>query len=700
MYGFYLQDKLQQRQACEPVSESFLCWHRSREYDSENNAVLYRGGRHQQTSTLTQVVACRFWYELTDGYWGQYTLVNLPHADPKYLLPRNLQHLFCMQNFAGMLEYLSSWHWGTDSGIIIAADAYEFHEKALPLRVDDVGAIMRIGAQRPGELVFPDVEHAHDYMVSLAKRDLQYRGFRDDRVSTFEYKQQANYLLFKKVRDCSDKHEYECLRQSWDTVNRPKYVNKVWSKTQLDALAVVEKAVSHDDEEARRNSYRWLYVKGAPGSGKSAVIMESAMRLCKTMKVLIVCPTGFLVFAFKSRLPDIPGIENIRVDTIQGVLNYKRPGADSKVRWSPPSALRSIDAILIDEASQYEDVPWERFYTCVREQPHDPFCMVVADFQQLQPVVSGGRCKEMCELMQSVELLTVYRSTDPEHLVFLNRIRTEQPDRECLYHYFGDRHWEHLSLSSCVQRGMQMGEEQGHPFTWLTTTNRGTSLVCEAALQILGIGPAELAKGYMCDPTQKSELRILARPGIMIRLTRNDDKQRGFVNGARAEITESLRGNGVFIAKLTGTGNYVLVHPREEDGARFLPCVYGYATTIRRAQGADLDHGCLYFDHIRPAARGYGYVGASRFKTRVGCFLFGKMRRTDFLPVGEPKDGEVLQRGYHSVDSEDDEGRGIERLWENKDGEDSDAWSQVSDSCETGNPLKDFEPMPGMAADT
>ena len=219
----------------------------------------------------------------------------------------------------------------------------------------------------------------------------------------------------------------------------------------------------------------------------------------------------------------------------------------------------------------------------------------------------------------------------------------------------------------------------------------------------LGIGRAELDRGYLCDPTQKSDLRILARPGIMIPLTRNDDKQRGFVNGAMACIHESLRGNAVFIARLTGTGNFVLVHPREEDGARFLPCVYGYATTIRRAQGADLEHGCLYFDHTRPAARGYGYVGASRFKRRSGCFVFGKLRRTDFLPVGEPKDGEVLQRGYHSVDSEDDEGRGIERLWENKDGEDSDAWSQVSDSCETGNPLKDFEPLAGMsdgAADT
>ena len=33
--------------------------------------------------------------------------------------------------------------------------------------------------------------------------------------------------------------------------------------------------------------------------------------------------------------------------------------------------------------------------------------------------------------------------------------------------------------------------------------------------------------------------------------------------------------------------------------------------------------------------RGYGYVGVSRFKRRTGVYLYGKLRRTDFLPVGE-----------------------------------------------------------------
>ena len=99
----------------------------------------------------------------------------------------------------------------------------------------------------------------------------------------------------------------------------------------------------------------------------------------------------------------------------------------------------------------------------------------------------------------------------------------------------------------------------------------------------------------------------------------------------------------------------------EEDCERFLPCCYGYATTIRRAQGASLSMGCIYFDQkYRCAGRGYGYVAASRFRTRGGCYLYGHKRRTDFLPVGGEDTEEVLERGYESKSDEDEDGPGTE----------------------------------------
>ena len=75
-----------------------------------------------------------------------------------------------------------------------------------------------------------------------------------------------------------------------------------------------------------------------------------------------------------------------------------------------------------------------------------------------------------------------------------------------------------------------------------------------------------------------------------------------------------------------------------------------------------MTHGCLYFDQIKRAAgRGYGYVACSRFKTRSGCHLYGKVRRTDFLPVGGGPEQEVLERGYLSESSDDEDGSGMDQ---------------------------------------
>ena len=232
-----------------------------------------------------------------------------------------------------------------------------------------------------------------------------------------------------------------------------------------------------------------------------------------------------------------------------------------------------------------------------------------------------------------------------------------------LLDYFEVLQWHPAALEHCVELGMRLAAEKHEPFTWLTCTNEGAAEVCRAALRNMGFGDAELAGGYLCDPTTKSDLRILARPGIIIRLSRNLDKQRGFVTGAVAIVCESLQGNAVFTARLQGSNNMVLVHPIEEGGQLFLPCCYGYATTIRRAQGSSLTHGCIWFDHkYHPAGRGYGYVAVSRFRSRAGCHVFGKLRRSDFLPVGEPKEDEVLERGYESRDSDVDGGTGMEYM--------------------------------------
>ena len=98
-----------------------------------------------------------------------------------------------------------------------------------------------------------------------------------------------------------------------------------------------------------------------------------------------------------------------------------------------------------------------------------------------------------------------------------------------------------------------------------------------------------------------------------------------------------------------------------------------------------MDLGCIFFDQKMPAGRGYGYVAASRFKSRDGCYLYGRMRRTDFLPVGEAQPDEVLERGIDSESSDEDDGCGLEYAFS----EDDDCMS-VEDEGDVGNSLVDF----------
>ena len=144
-----------------------------------------------------------------------------------------------------------------------------------------------------------------------------------------------------------------------------------------------------------------------------------------------------------------------------------------------------------------------------------------------------------------------------------------------------------------------------------------------------------LRAGYPGDPSSKSSLRILCRPGHLCRLTRNLDKRRGFVNGALAVCVESLKGGEVFIVRLVSSGNLVLVHPVEEKGQRFLPLTYGYATTVRRAQGAFSGFGVYLLRPEEARSRSWVWL-CGRIQVQVERRLF---------PVWQVEADRFLARG-------------------------------------------------------
>ena len=54
-------------------------------------------------------------------------------------------------------------------------------------------------------------------------------------------------------------------------------------------------------------------------------------------------------------------------------------------------------------------------------------------------------------------------------------------------------------------------------------------------------------------------------------------------------------------------------------------------------------------------------------------YLYGKLRTSDFLPVGPDLESEHRERGYDSLSSGDSEGAGLEYAFSEGAGSDSDA---------------------------
>ena len=67
--------------------------------------------------------------------------------------------------------------------------------------------------------------------------------------------------------------------------------------------------------------------------------------------------------------------------------------------------------------------------------------------------------------------------------------------------------------------------------------------------------------------------------------------------------------------------------------------------------------------------------------------MYGKLRQTDFLPVGEPSGGEVLERGYYSVSSSDEEGCDADEAFDADNQEMVDVFDGFASQ---GNILADF----------
>ena len=466
-------------------------------------------------------------------------------------------------------------------------------------------------------------------LLAAAETELIFRGIGADRIATFKARLHACTLLLLKVRDGQEDP------QLWSARRISSPPQRQWSPQQLEVLTRIQEGTRIADASAMTSATRLLQVRGGPGTGKTEVVIAAAAKALEDgCRVLIAGPIGLLVSMYRMRLPSTP---DLTMETIHSAFRIVR---DADAAYIPPGRLRAYDLIIFDEVSQIDATTWLKLKVALSELCPCPFIVFVGDFQQLQPV--SGPPILLQDLTREVQLGTVAlvelqhheaaRSVDASMLDFLETARVRQPSRPMLEAFFQDRIWKARPCeAAAAARRLELA--QGETFTFLTVTNKGAADLNLARLALEFPTEASIIAAGGGIPADTGTVALSV--GMRLRLTHNIDKDRGFVNGNTGAIRTMLRRDVCVLQ--TEQGLSVLVHPITFGGRKFMPVAYGYATTMRRAQGSTLNKIGLRFDR-RLSDRGYAYVGVSRAKKRRDVFLLGSIRRTDWRPVGGDSD--------------------------------------------------------------
>ncbi len=189
--------------------------------------------------------------------------------------------------------------------------------------------------------------------------------------------------------------------------------------------------------------------------------------------------------------------------------------------------------------------------------PQRPVIVLAGDVGQLQPLGDYGWLQSIAEHGDIEQVIleehVKQRSCDAVLNELIPITRSRQPTRAELESFLDGRMLG-SDLFKAVRYCLTLAAS-GHRLTWLCATHPVAQRVNLAYLGALGYGTdfEDVHDTILCDPGIGS-YRMLIRPGMQIRLSRNLDKPRGFVNGALGEVQDvscSQRNQVAFSLRLT-----------------------------------------------------------------------------------------------------------------------------------------------------
>ena len=192
-----------------------------------------------------------------------------------------------------------------------------------------------------------------------------------------------------------------------------------------------------------------------------------------------------------------------------------------------------------------------------------------------------------------------------------------------------------------------------HPDTTIVTcTRKASAEVNELATDVLFRDRNKTALGTLpldyemndanFDQNGKLKPKIKLEPAVTelyegqrIFLTRNLDKEHGFVNGMSA-VVQGYDPASKCLRVLTKLGKTLAIYPYTEEvdkhsNVTSYPVRLGYSTTVPKIQGATLPHITLWLD--RPGCRAAAYVAMSRVQRDDDYLIAGRVSPKYFAPA-------------------------------------------------------------------
>ena len=492
------------------------------------------------------------------------------------------------------------------------------------------------------------------------KKQMELEAHNKAMVETILHKVRAQRALVKAYLAgelCLEDEEEDGAEEQGDPARRrPKWTDaqqRLWNHVCPIVERAVKAAQAEDDDEieelcreAADDRARMLFADGPPGTGKTFVVHELIRHWhAKGARVLFVLPTGQLASEMRASHP------HIDVDTYHGGLWLHRDISETL------GIMTQYDLVVLDEVSMLTDAQFERVVAMWRAADKLPCLLMLGDFWQL-PIVDrqARRCEESCLWSPSVKVVRFseqIRCKDPALQKKLDCLRTAVPSkRQCnkikrhhrAWKQFEPSPWDILELF------------RKHPDTTIVAcTRRGAALINDLATQVLFEDRHKTPLGTLGLDYQGNESNYVEEggqtklkdgplqpcvtevyEGQRVFLTRNMDKENGFVNGMPAVI-ESYDSGSQCLVVVTKLGTTLAVHKcteEVEDSRHRVTCFpvrLGYATTVQKIQGATLPHVTIWLD--RPGCKASAYVAMSRVQHDKDYLIGGDPKPKYFVPA-------------------------------------------------------------------